>query len=121
MKKRITAGAVAALVAAALASQASAAPNATALTGKVGPGFTITLASSSGKKVTSLKAGSYKITVQDKSDIHDFHLTGPGVNKVITSVAFTGNKTVTLTLKKGTYKYVCDPHAAAMKGTFKVT
>jgi plastocyanin len=121
MKKRITAGAVAALVAAALASQAGAAPNATALTGKVGPGFTITLVSSSGKKVSSLKAGSYKITVQDKSDIHDFHLTGPGVNKVITSVAFKGDKSVTLTLKKGTYKYVCDPHAAAMKGTFKVT
>jgi len=24
-------------------------------------------------------------------------------------------------LKKGTYKYVCDPHASVMKGSFKVT
>ena len=104
----------------ALAAPIGAASSVTKLTGTVGPGFTITLKKGTAK-VKTLKAGSYKITVQDKSDIHDFHLTGPGVNKVITSVAFKGNKTVTLTLKKGTYKYVCDPHAAAMKGTFKVT
>ena len=121
MMKRITAGAVAALAAAALAGQASGAPNATALTGKVGPGFTIALANSSGKKVTSLKAGSYKITVQDKSNIHDFHLTGPGVNKVITSVGFVGTKSVTITLKKGTYAFMCDPHKTLMKGSFTVS
>jgi len=59
--------------------------------------------------------------VTDKSPIHNFHLTGPGVNKEITSVSFQGTKTVTVTLKKGTYKYVCDPHASAMKGSFKVS
>jgi plastocyanin len=26
-----------------------------------------------------------------------------------------------LTLKKGTYKYVCDPHASFMHGSFTVT
>jgi plastocyanin len=40
---------------------------------------------------------------------------------VKTSVGATGNKTFTVTLKKGTYKFVCDPHASAMKGSFKVT
>jgi plastocyanin len=30
-------------------------------------------------------------------------------------------KTVTVKLKKGTYKYICDPHATVMKGSFKVT
>jgi plastocyanin len=104
----------------ALAAPALAKPSATALTGSVGPGFTITLAQG-GKKVTSLKAGSYTITVSDKGKIHDFHLQGPGVNKVITTVPFVGKKSVTVTLKKGTYTYQCDPHAAAgMKGSFKV-
>jgi len=109
---------VAALAAAlVVVATASAAP--TKLTGTVGPGFTITL-KKGGKKVTTLKAGTYVFTIQDKSSIHNFHLTGPGVNKK-TSVGFTGTKTWTLTLKKGTYKYVCDPHASIMHGSFKVT
>jgi plastocyanin len=121
MKKRITIGAMAALITAALAGQASGAPTTTiTLKGKVGPSFTIGLTNSSGAKVTTAKPGTYKFVVQDLSNIHDFHLTGPGVNKVITTVAFKGTKTVTLTLKKGTYKYVCDPHASAMKGSFVV-
>lgn len=106
--------AVAALVFA-LAAQA-ATPT---LTGTVGPGFTITL-TQGGKKVTSLKAGKYTIKVADKSAQHNFHLTGPGVNKM-TSVAATGNQTWTVTLKKGTYNYVCDPHKSFMKGSFKVS
>jgi plastocyanin len=32
-----------------------------------------------------------------------------------------GNKTWTVKLKKGTYKYQCDPHASIMKGSFKVS
>jgi plastocyanin len=105
----------------ALAAPAVAKPAATPLAGTVGPGFSIKLAKA-GKKVTSLKAGSYAITVSDKASIHDFHLLGPGVNKVITTVPFVGKKSVTVTLKKGTYTYQCDPHAASgMKATFKVT
>jgi plastocyanin len=109
----------AAVVGLALASSAST-MSTKKLQGTVGPGFTITL-KKGGKKVTSLKAGKYSIAVADKSNIHDFHLKGPGVNKVITSVSFTGNKTVTLTLKKGKYTFVCDPHASSMHGSFKVT
>jgi plastocyanin len=82
--------------------------------GTVGPGFTISMA----KKPT--KAGKVKLTVSDKSDFHNFHLTGPGVN-VKTSVGFQGTKTFTVTLKKGTYRFVCDPHATSMKGSFKVS
>jgi plastocyanin len=89
------------------------------LKGTVGPGFTISL-KYEGKSVKTLKAGTYKVVVSDKANIHDFHLTGPGVNKS-TSVGGTGTKTWTLKLKKGTYKFVCDPHAAQMKGSFKVT
>jgi plastocyanin len=92
---------------------------ATTLTGTVGPGFTITL-KKSGTKVTKLKHGVYIIKVSDKSGIHDFHLKGPGVDKK-TSVAGTGSKTWTVTLKAGKYTYVCDPHKAVMKGSFTVT
>jgi plastocyanin len=82
-----------------------------------GPGFTITL-KKSGTKVTKLKAGKYSITVSDLSSIHNFHLTGPGVNKK-TSVAGKGKTTWTVTLQKGkTYRFLCDPHATTMKGSF---
>jgi len=100
-----------------------AVPAAGAVTGKLvatdGPGFTITL-KQGGKTVKTLKAGTYTITVQDKSTIHDFHLTGPGVNKA-TSVGAVKTYTWKVTLKKGTYRYVCDPHKTIMKGSFTVT
>jgi plastocyanin len=73
-----------------------------------------------GKKVTKLKAGKYTIVVQDKAADHNFHLIGPGVNKT-TSVSGKGTTTWVVALRKGTYKYVCDPHAAFMKGSFTVS
>ena len=104
-----------AAVAAALFLTASTALAVTTPTyrGTVGPGFTIAMA----KKPT--KAGKIKLVVSDKSDFHNFHLTGPGVN-VRTSVPAIGSKTFTVTLKKGTYRFVCDPHASNMKGSFRV-
>jgi plastocyanin len=113
----LAAGLVATL---ALAAPIGATSSVTKLTGTVGPGFTISLKKGTAK-VKTLRAGTYKITVSDKSKIHDFHLMGPGVNKVITTTPFKGMKTVTVKLKKGTYKYICDPHATVMKGSFKVT
>jgi hypothetical protein len=89
------------------------------LTGTVGPGFTISL-KKAGVTLKTTKAGKYSLTVADRSAIHNFHLIGPGVN-VKTSVAATGSKTFALTLKRGTYRFVCDPHATSMKGSFKVT
>ncbi len=109
--------ALTALVAAlAVPSALAASPT---LTGTVGPGFTITL-TKSGKKVTKLKAGAYVFKIADKSNLHNFHLTGPGVNK-LTTVKAKGNYTWKVTLKKGTYKYVCDPHKTFMKGSFTVS
>ena len=103
----------------ALVVGAAPATAATKLVGTVGPSFSITL-KKGGKKVTTLKAGTYTLTVQDKSDFHNFHLMGPGVNKK-TTVSEVKTKTWTVTLKKGTYRYVCDPHSSQMKGSFKVT
>ena len=108
-----------ALLAAAFVVVASAQAATPTLNGADGPGFTITL-KKAGKKVASVKGGKYKIVVKDMSNIHNFHLTGPGVNKK-TGVGAKGTFTWTVTLKKGTYKYVCDPHVSSMKGSFKVT
>jgi hypothetical protein len=90
------------------------------LTGTVGPGFTITL-KRLGKPFKTLKAGSYSITVADKSTIHNFHLRGPKVNKEITAIGFQGVKTVVVKFSKGRYAFICDPHATTMKGSFTVT
>jgi plastocyanin len=91
------------------------------LQGETGPGFTIEL-SKDGDDVESLPAGSYTLKVEDKSSMHNFHLIGPGVDEEVTAVPFEGEKSVTVTLKAGTYTYQCDPHAAkGMKGTFTVT
>ena len=98
----------------ALAGPISAATNANTLTGTVGPGFTITM----NKK--TVKAGTYTITIHDQASIHDFHLTGSGVDKK-TSVTGTGTTKWTVKLKKGTYHFVCDPHHTIMHGVLKVT
>ena len=121
LRAQLTFAAGAALIAV-VAVPAFAAPSQTAkekLTGTVGPGFTISL-KHEGEAVKKLDPGTYTLTVQDKASIHDFHLMGPGVNKVVTTVPFTGTKTVTVTLKKGKYTYQCDPHSTAMRGTFTV-
>jgi len=113
------------LIAGLVATLALASPSAgmspTKLVGTTGPGFTITL-KKAGVKVKTLKAGKYTITVNDKSKAHDFRLKGPGLNKLITGLAFKGTKTVTVTLKTGRYTYLCDPHVSlGMKGSFRVT
>ena len=123
---RISAALAVIVAALAVTGSVAAQPTATKLTGTVGPGFTITLKDSKGKKVTSLKAGSYTITVTDKSGIHNFVVEGAGIpakNKEVTGVGYTGTKTSKVfTFQKGkTYTYVCTPHRAIMKGTFKVT
>ena len=117
---RIALASLVAVAAVAAPTAAFGTASKTILNGSVGPSFTISLKDASGHKVTKLKPGVYAIKVVDKSSIHDFHLTGPGVNKVITSVDFTGTKTATVTLKAGKYSYVCDPHASSMKGSFTV-
>jgi hypothetical protein len=110
------------LLLAALAALAVAAPAwgaTTPLAGTVGPGFTITL-KKSGSKVTTLRRGAYRITVNDRSDFHNFRLRGPGVNRA-TGVVFVGRRSWTVTLRPGRYTFLCDPHSLDMRGTFRVT
>lgn len=106
-------------VAATAFSQARLAPK---LVGTVGPGYTIKL-TKAGVKVRSLKAGTYRFAISDKSSIHNFTVekeTGAKVEKHLTGTSFTGSKTVTLTLKRGKWKYYCSVHESTMFGFFTV-
>lgn len=100
-----------------LASTAGAAE--TKLAGTVGPGFTIELRDAQGQPVTSLQPGAVEIEVSDRSDEHDFHLQGPGVD-VTTGVEQTGDTTFAVTLGAGSYSFFCDVHPTRMRGTFDV-
>jgi plastocyanin len=81
--------------------------------------FAISLVDASGAAVTHLDAGTYTILVHDLSSLHNFHLTGPGVNQS-TDVEGTGDTTWTVTLRDGVYRFVCDAHPTTMKGAFAV-
>lgn len=115
---RIRLAAVTVLAASALVVAAPAQTATPTLTATVGPGFNITL-TKAGRKVTTLKPGLYRIVVRDRSDEHNFHLRGLGVNKA-TSVDAVTSATWTVRLRVGRYTYVCDPHADGMRGSFRV-
>jgi uncharacterized repeat protein (TIGR01451 family) len=99
----------------------TAARVATTLTGTVGPGFTITLTGPDGSTVTAIPPGTYTIHVDDNSNIHNFHLSGPGGVNQATGIAFTGSVDWTVTLTEGLYTFVCDAHPAQMQGSFNVS
>jgi plastocyanin len=88
--------------------------------------FKITL-TQGGKKVTKLAPGTYTFKLVDKTKIHNVDLKkgSTTVNDtkgkpVKTSVSGKVGATVTVKLAKGTYTFVCDPHASTMKGTLTV-
>jgi hypothetical protein len=103
-----------------LPGSARPAATATALTGTVGPAFSIALKDANGTKVTQLDPGDYTITVTDLSDMHNFHLFGPGSVDQATPVETTGTVTWNVTLVDGVYTYRCDAHPTQMRGTFRV-
>jgi plastocyanin len=114
----ITVIAAAAVSIPAAATGSSNAPNVT-LTAVVGPATNISLRNADGSNVGHLDPGTYDISVTDNAVEHNFHLTGPGVDRA-TEVETTGPVTWTVTFTDGTYRFQCDPHAASMRGTFTV-
>ena len=80
---------------------------------------TITL-TKAGKRVTTLRPGSYRITVRDRSSFHNFRLRGPGGLNKATGIGRVGTFVWTVRLRAGRHTYVCDPHASSMRGTFVV-
>jgi plastocyanin len=117
--RMLAAAGLAALTTGVLASSAGAAASGGTLVASVSDPLNISL-TQGGKKVTKLKAGGYTIIVKDMAADHNFHLTGPGVNK-LSSVSAKGTSSWKVTLKKGKYTYVCDPHKSFMKGSFIVS
>jgi plastocyanin len=90
--------------------------------GTVGPGFTISL-SMNGKPARTLKAGTYNFVIADKASIHNFVLEkakGGSFEKELTTVPFTGTKTVKIKLTPGEWEYYCAPHESTMHGDFTV-
>jgi plastocyanin len=106
------------VAAGALAAAGTSLAQSTTLTASVGPDFEISL-TRGGARVTQLDPGTYEIEVNDRSDFHNFHLSGPGVDER-TAVEFVGRTTWTVNLRDGNYRFVCDPHATTMRGTFVV-
>ena len=88
------------------------------LTATVGPGFSISL-TQGGSAVTTLAPGTYTVNVSDQSTLHNFHLSGPGVNQA-TDVATTSSTTWSVTLSAGSYHFQCDAHPTMLHGDFTV-
>jgi plastocyanin len=106
-------------VLAALAAPGTASGADKTLIATVGPAFTISLVTEAGQPVTRLDPGTYRIVVRDRSDMHNFRLTGPGVNRA-TTVAEVTDEEWTVTLAEGVYTFFCDPHPSSMRGRFTV-
>jgi plastocyanin len=104
----------------ALAATAGAAtPKLVGVSGK-NNSFKLTL-TRNGKKVKTLKKGTYKFVIHDDSKFHNYALLEPGgKKKVFTTVKFVGTKTFTLKLKPGKYDAYCVPHKSIMFQRFTV-
>jgi hypothetical protein len=110
-----------AIVCGVVAAGTASASGSTKVLGTVGPGFTISLKSTTGKKLSSLRAGTYTFVVADKSSNHNFTVKGPGIaNRTITGTGFTGTKTAVLTLRAGSYTLYCTVHPTSVTTTITV-
>ena len=63
--------------------------------------------------------------ITDRSTFHNFTVerekpSKPKLEKHLTGTAFTGTKTVEMTLKPGSWSFYCSNHEAQMHGDFKV-
>jgi plastocyanin len=73
------------------------------------------------RDVLTIPPGTYTIRVIDDSDIHNFHLDGPGVDQT-TAVDLLAAPTWTVTFQSGgTYRFQCDIHPDFMFGIFQAT
>jgi hypothetical protein len=90
------------------------------LTGRVGPGRTISVRQENGSKATILNGvTSVRLAISDRSTTDNFHLTGKGVNKA-TGVGFRGRVVWNLKVSPGVYRFRSDRHKS-LRGSFSVT
>ncbi|MDQ2969392.1 MAG: hypothetical protein M3R37_13900 [Actinomycetota bacterium] len=81
--------------------------------------FAISLSDASGNPVTHLDPGTYDVAVHDLSEMHNFHLHGPGAQQA-TAVGNVEEVVWTVTLTDGKYAFDCAAHASTMNGWFTV-
>ena len=111
---------VALALAAVVGGNAATSKGGFALKGEVyAANFKIEMKNAANQPLKRIKAGTYRIKIEDKSSMHNFRLAGPGVNKS-TSVGRVVETTWTVRLRPGKYTFSCDAHAQ-MHGTFRVT
>jgi hypothetical protein len=98
-------------------------PTAPRLIGTVGPGHTISLVDSRGRRMRTPHPGTYRFVIRDRSAHDNFHLIGPGITGLIgaTGVSYGGTTVWKLRLVSETYRFRADAHPSAMPGTFRVT
>lgn len=101
-------------------SMAGTAKDAFTLKGEVYPNYVIEMKNRAGRDLRTIRAGTYRIKIEDKASIHNFHLKGPGVNRA-TSVSGKVETIWTVRLRPGRYTFFCDPHPSMMRGSFRVT
>ena len=115
--------AVTALVLALAGSAGASRAETPTLTGTVGTNdsFQLVLTDAGGSAVSHVEPGTYTLVVHDRSQLHNFHLFGPGGVDVATPVEDTADTTFTVTLVDGIYTFQCDPHSfSGMRSQFAV-
>ena len=74
---------------------------------------------------TRLAAPAGRVTIdfhnRDSSVQHNVHLSGGGVNEKTSIETGPITQQLTVTLRAGTYLYICDVHPAQMRGELTVT
>lgn len=75
--------------------------------------------------LTRLSARAGEVTIdfdnQDRAVRHNLHLSGKGINEKTSVEKGPITQHLTVTLRPGTYRYVCDVHPAQMRGELTVT
>lgn len=78
----------------------------------------ITLTHANGTPVRDIPAGTYTIEVRDRSRLHNFRLTGPGVERR-TDIADVETVTWVVTFRdESLYEYFSESHPGEMYGSF---
>jgi plastocyanin len=119
MNKRTRISLLSAVAVAALASPAAALAQ-ERLIGTVGTNDArvITLTQANGDPVRDIPAGTYVVEVRDRSRLHNFRLSGPGVERR-TDIVDTGTVMWTVTFRdESTYEYMSESHPDEMYNTF---
>ncbi len=123
MKKR-AAAAAAVVVAALMPAMAATAAGAQTtprrvVYGVVNEHFDITLKNAKGRRIVRLAPGLVSFRIYDASNMHNFHLRGPGFNRA-TYIRGTGHVVWRVRLTAGKWKFRCDEHPLVMHGAFVV-